>query len=204
MSSQSHVMRATILIAPCVSPAPQPGAFTKARLNSPCLFAATDVHLSPSLSPPSPNPQRAQLNHFHWTLRPVVHPAHNQIAPAEQVAVTQEIPALFFKLNLYQLPALVVDLTHRLAIGKLLPDSHHHKTQVPGHHAEQVHHSHLVSRAKSHAPVHHRWTINWTVSQNLARSRRPTGRKSGRVRQPCPLAGRLRYVQHVRRSEEHT
>src|SRR6478672_7194498 len=33
--------------------------------------------------------------------------------------------------------------------------SHHHKTQVPGHHAEQVHHSHLVGGAISHACVHH-------------------------------------------------
>src|SRR5690242_2408240 len=103
--------------------------YPECSLSEPADFSITRRadFLAPSL-PPSPHPQRAQLNHFHWTLRPVMHPAHDQIAPVGQMAVTQEIPALFFKLNLYQLPVLVVDLPHRLAIGKLLLDSHHHKT----------------------------------------------------------------------------
>ena len=46
------------------------------------------------MSSPSFPHQAVQLNHFEWTIQPVMAPAHNQVGPCQRMAIKQKIPAL--------------------------------------------------------------------------------------------------------------
>src|SRR5262245_54516813 len=57
-----------------------------------------------------------QFDHLQRTLRPVVLPAHNQVAFADVVIVFQKVQAPVFQLDVYPLPFVWPYLAHRLAV----------------------------------------------------------------------------------------
>src|SRR5207244_3998004 len=61
---------------------------------------------------------RLQIQNLHWTLRPVVLPAHHQIAPRGVVPVLRKVPAPILKLHPHPLPPVPFHAAQRLALGK--------------------------------------------------------------------------------------
>src|SRR6476660_2881177 len=58
----------------------------------------------------------AQLHHLKRTLRPVVPPAHNQIAPIYIVCMHKKVTTLVFQFDRHALPPIAFNAAHRLAI----------------------------------------------------------------------------------------
>lgn len=96
------------------------------------------------------NPRQFILERNHLqilrAIRPVVLPAHNEIAILGRMGVVAEIPALVFELNGHPLPLPVTDIPLRFAIWELRPQRFHVKPEPPRQHAEEKDHPALIHR----------------------------------------------------------
>src|SRR5438270_9984894 len=120
----------------------------------------------------------AQLQHLQRTLRPVMPPAHNHVAPSRRMLMQQKIPALILKLNKQPLQPSRCHHAHCLAVRIAVLHSGNSEPQVTRHGPKQHCHSGLVRRTVNHRRVIHQLAIEWLVTQYRRSRRRGCARRS--------------------------
>ena len=90
----------------------------------------------------------AELNDFQvwWALRPVVAPAHDDIAPVRRVAMVSEVSALELELDSHPLPFASVHLALCLAVREPGLNGFDVIPQFTSDHSEEEHDALLVDR----------------------------------------------------------
>src|SRR5689334_21232589 len=97
------------------------------------------------------------------TLRPVVHPAHNNVALLRIVPVAQKVLALKLHFHVLVPPLAFGHLAYRQTIRKRRLPALHRKSQPSRHHAKRKHHSGFVGRGMRHSRYQQRIAIHRAV-----------------------------------------